>query len=222
MAEVGEQSVISIAGMEKAKVVSATALEIGPVRLQELKLLAVDIGFIRDMLGYDEIDGVIGFDLLSQCICEIELAKDLIRIYDEVEYGRSLGKDVAWQPLEFYQNIPLISARFPQGEGIFRIDVGASGNMIFHGPAVKRFAIPVDSLPKVTSGATELAIGKIEWFELGGKRFTEPDVIYALAKDGPLAEASIDGNIGVEFLRPFRIVLDYRGGRLGMMPVESK
>jgi hypothetical protein len=72
-------------------------------------------------------------------------------------------------------------------------------------------------LPKVQAGEAELAIGAIDWFELSGHRFENPIIIYSLAKSGPLAEPGVDGNIGVEFLKPFRILLDYRRARMAFV-----
>ena len=61
--------------------------------------------------------------------------------------------------------------------------------------------------------------GTIAWFELMGHRFENPRVIFALATSGPLADPFVDGNLGVEFLKPFRIVLDYQHERLAFIRV---
>ncbi len=81
--------------------------------------------------------------------------------------------------------------------------------------------IDTSSMQVVESGETKLAIGPIEWFELNGHRFDRSDVFYSLSTNGPLADDNIQGNIGVEFLKPFRLILDYRNARMSLMPLEK-
>lgn len=220
----GEQLFVSILGNTMAEVVEAGTLRIGPATLTDVRLVATDISVFRTLLGDPSIAGVIGYDLLSQCVCEIALSTDQIRVLPESAVRSEQHADLPWHPITFYQNIPLVPARFPQGEGMFRIDVGAAsgpaGNVIFHTPAVQRWQMPTTELPKVQAGEAELAIGTIAWFELSGYRFENPAVIYSLARSGPLAEPGVDGNIGVEFLKPFRILLDYRHARMAFVPVD--
>jgi hypothetical protein len=220
----GEQLFVSILGNTMAEVVETGTLQIGPATLTNPRLVATDIDVFRTLLGDPSIAGVIGYDLLSQCACEITLSTDQIQVFPESAFQSEQHADLPWHPIAFYQNIPLVPARFPQGEGMFRIDVGAAsgpaGNVIFHTPAVKRWQMPTTALPKVQAGEAELAIGTIAWFELSGHRFESPTVIYSLAQSGPLAEPGVDGNIGVEFLKPFRIILDYRHARMAFVPMD--
>jgi hypothetical protein len=131
---------------------------------------------------------------------------------------------VEWRPLLLLQNVPLISAWFPGGEGIFRMDVGASsgpaGNVIFHTPAVLNMNVDTSVMQVVETGNARMAVGPLDWFRLGSHCFDRPQVLYSLTTSGPLADGSIQGNIGVEFLKPFRLILDYRNARLSLQKVE--
>ena len=218
--QVGEQKVASVYDTEMARVVQVQSLSIGPARLVQPRLVTMNLDFVRQMMQDESIVGIIGYDLISQCVCEIELASDSIRLYDSSSFAR----DLDWMPITFYQNIPLVPARFPQGEGMFRMDVGASsgeaGNVVFHSPVVERLKMVPAGAPTATAGNAEFALGSVEWFELSGHRCEKPRVIFALGDTGPLADPYIDGNIGVEFLRPFRIVFDYRRARMALIPVD--
>jgi hypothetical protein len=218
--QVGEQKAVTIYGVELAKVVTAESVNIGPVCHKRPKMVTMDLEFLRQLMQDNSIMGIIGYDLLSQCVCEIELGVDKIRVYDSGRFDRDLN----WQPIVFYQNIPLIPAKFPQGEGMFRIDVGASsgaaGNVVFHSPLVDRLGMANPDDTKGIEGTTEYVLGKVDWFELSGHRFESPAVIFSLGKFGPLADPYIDGNIGVEFLKHFRIVLDYRNARMAFQPAR--
>jgi hypothetical protein len=52
-------------------------------------------------------------------------------------------------------------------------------------------------------GTQQLAVGPIDWFECGQHRFEKPVVMCSLASCDPFAGGNIEGNIGVEFLKPF-------------------
>ena len=55
-----------------------------------------------------------------------------------------------------------------------------------------------------------------------GHRFEQRRVIYSLVESGPLAGPLVDCNIGVEFLKRFRIVLDFQHERLAFIPVDTR
>jgi hypothetical protein len=219
---VGSQRVAGVYTTEAANMVVGRKLQVGGVTLNKPHYIAMNLDYIRQLMGQDGIVGVIGYDLISQCVCEIDLASNRIRLTDPANAPEQLP----WQAIAFHQNIPLVPATFPQGHGLFRIDVGASsgeaGNVIFHSPAVNQYRLVSQHAPRATVGNVEYAPGTIAWFELMGHRFEQPRVIYSLARSGPFADPFVDGNIGVEFLKPFRIVLDYQHERLAFLPVETR
>jgi hypothetical protein len=217
----GEQALASVLGMQNAKVYTAPSLSIGPATLIRPKLIGMDLEPFHETMGV-RVEGIIGFDLLSQVVCEIELASNTIRVFHEANYSASRAADVDWQDLMMLQNVPVVSGRYPHGEGIFRMDVGAAngpaGNVIFHTPAVAEMKVDTSAMTVIDEvGTQQLAIGPIDWFEIGQHRFEKPVVLYSLARSGPLAEGNIEGNIGVEFLKPFRLVLDYRNARMSLV-----
>ena len=63
----------------------------------------------------------------------------------------------------------------------------------------------------------DYAAGRIAWFELAGRRFENPDVVFFLDEEGPLTDAYLTGNIGARLLESFRIILDYPHGRLALI-----
>lgn len=117
--------------------------------------------------------------------------------------------------------MPTVEATF-EGDhrGRFRIDVGAAGpagTVVFHSPAVEQMQLIKDrKLTNAQAGPNRIALGKIAWFELAGHRFIDPTVIFALDRQGPMGDEYVEGNIGVEFLKPFRLVLDYSRQRMAL------
>jgi hypothetical protein len=189
---VGTSTVTSFLGTVRTSILRADSLALGPMTVAKPFFMTMDLGFVRGAMGEDVV-GVVGYDVLSRSVAEITLADDSIKLYDPRAHRLEAAP---WQPLTFNQSLPVVSAAFEgDRKGLFRIDVGASG-----------------------PGPTEVALGKIAWFELAGHRFENPDVVFALDRQGPLGDEYVEGNIGVEFLRPFRMVLDYAKARVAFLP----
>ena len=68
-------------------------------------------------------------------------------------------------------------------------------------------------------GAAAMPSGVLEWFELAGRRFEKPTVIFSQAETGAFTDRYTTGNIGQDFLAPFRLVLDYPHDRLAFVPL---
>jgi hypothetical protein len=214
---VGADRVTSIFGSVRCPILRGTSLQVGPLTLSRPFLMEMDLDVIRKALG-DDVVGIIGYDLLSRCVARLDLAHDSIEIHDPRRY-RLVG--AAWQKLAFNRSLPLVPARFEGGQGLFRMDVGACGgafgNVVFHAPAVEELHLLRGRTVKETQVASSrVALAKIGWFELAGRRFESPDVVFALDRKGPLGDEYVEGNLGVEFLRPFRIVLDYQHERVAL------
>src|SRR5262249_38935182 len=208
----------SIFGQTRCPILRGTSLQVGPMTLSKPFLVEMDLGAIRKVLG-DEVVGIIGYDLLSRCVAVIDLAEDSIEVHDPRHYRLD---GAPWQKLSFNQWVPAVPATFEGGKGLFRIDVGASGgpygNVVFHAPVVEELHLLRDR--KVTEAkvvSSRVALGKLGWFELAGHRFESPDVVFALDREGPLGDDYVEGNLGVEFLKPFRIVLDYQQERVALV-----
>jgi hypothetical protein len=216
----GTTAVTSFVGTVRTSILRAHALALGPMTIAKPFFLTMDLGFIRAAMREDVV-GVVGYDVLCRSVAEVILADDAIKLYDPETHR---VEPAAWQALTFNQSVPAVSATFEGSRtGLFRIDVGASGpgagNVIFHAPTVQNLHL-LDGR-KVTHtrfGPTEVAFGKIAWFELAGHRFENCDAVFAVERQGPLGDEYVEGNIGVEFLKPFRMVLDFRRSRVAFLP----
>jgi hypothetical protein len=156
-------------------------------------------------------------------VVEIDLADSTMRLHDPARFELESG---SWQPVRFQDNHPIVPARFAGGDGLFRLDVGAAGgphgNVVFHRPAVEALnLLPADATEGQLGGAT-VAVGTIDWFELAGVRFDTPEVAFGQDESGIFADPHTTGNIGVGFLREFRIVFDYSRERVALVPKKFR
>jgi len=204
-------------------------LTIGPLTIDRPFLLEQDLSFLAAI--HDEpILGILGYDVLSRCIVEIDLGEDAFSLHDPAAFAKSAAardssgtKAIAWEPLALPYRVPLVSASYEGGrQGFFRIDVGAAGpgfgNVAFHSPVVERNQLLHDrEVEELDLGGDPIALGTLQYFELGGCRFDHPTVVFAQGKEGPLADEWTDGNIGVDFLKPFRLLLDYSNARMAFV-----
>src|SRR5690349_12759400 len=92
LAPAGELDSQGIGGAEQSKLFTASSLALGPLSLRDQPLLATDLSFLKEHLG-QEITGVIGFGLLSECVAEIDLAEGRVALRDPASYALREG---AW------------------------------------------------------------------------------------------------------------------------------
>jgi hypothetical protein len=220
----GTAAVTSVLGNEPSSIVRATSIEIGPMTVAKPFFVTMELGYIREGLKED-VFGIIGHDLLSRCVAEVTLADDSIRLFDPKTYRLGTG---SWQALRFNQSVPVIAGTFEGNrKGLFRIDMGAGGpggfgNVVFHSPTVNDLhLLKKRKVTRMKMGQNDVAMGAVDWFEVAGHRFDHPNVVFALSRQGPFADEYLEGNIGVNFLKPFRLVLDYQNRRVAFVPRGS-
>jgi hypothetical protein len=183
-------------------------------------LVAMDLAPLSAAFGLN-VQGIIGYDLFSRCAVDLTVARNALSLHDVKNHELD---GLRWLPLALPLRHPAVIAKAAGvPEGPFRLDLGAAGgpagNVIFHGSTVEKFhLLDGREVKRVQAGKLHLGVGQIAWFELAGHRFEKPHVLFALDTDGVLGEPGTLGNIGVEFLRPFRIVFDYSRLRIAFIP----
>jgi hypothetical protein len=216
---IGRAPLSSMFGPVAAKVDRAETLRLGPVTISGVNLVEMDLAPLNAAFGR-RVHGVVGYDLFSRCVVDLILAEDALMLHDPKAGGL---EGLRWLPLALPMRHPAVSARATGvPEGLFRLDLGAAGgpagNVTFHGSAVKAYhLLDGRQVARVQAGNLHLGLGAIPWFELAGHRFERPPVIFALDDEGVLGAVDTLGNIGVEFLRPFRVVFDYPHSRIAFI-----
>ncbi len=214
-------AVTSPRGNEQSSILQGASLALGPMTVAAPYFVTMDLAYVRDATGVDVV-GIVGYDILSRCVAEMTLADDSIKLFDPKTYRLESG---SWQSLMLNQSVPVVAATFEGGhKGLFRIDAGSSGpngvgNVIFHSPTVSELhLLKGRKVDKMNLGPTRVAMGKVAYFELAGHRFDNPKVVFALDRQGPLGDEYLEGNIGVDFLKPFHLVLDLPSKRVAFVP----
>lgn len=218
---VGEVQAVGMGGKETTAFRRGKRFELGPFALARPTYVVLDLAFLRQHFGRD-VAGIVGYDLFVRSVVEIETATPYLAIHDPARFA---APEAAWQRLWIHGSLPCVEASF-EGDrrGLFKLDTGANGTLIFHRPAVERLGLlegreTTSSMSGGVGGMAETRMGELAWFELGGQRFERPLVGFSMAEIGALTDRYTVGNIGQELLRPFRLVLDYPGRRIAYLPL---
>lgn len=211
----GDIAARGIAGAEQAKLYSATTFELGPLSLSDHPLMVTDLSFLKAFLG-EEIVGVIGFGVLSECVAEIDPREQRIALFDPACFTL---QGAEWVAVDLADRIPALKARFEDREGLFHIDTGANSGVSFTAKAVERWKLLDDrELEEAKLGGVGGFIaakrGKLAWFEIGGLRQEQVAATFPLESKGVLGGERIDGSLGAEVLRPYVLVTDYARERV--------
>lgn len=231
----GEIPAVGVGGTEGARLYRADEVVLGPMTLRDHPLMATDLSFLKQHLG-DDIAGVIGYGVLSRCVCEIAIGSTTraprVAILDpkayslEREHIDAVGDGAAWTELRLMERIPVVRGKIEDHEAWFRLDTGANGAVTLHAAAVEKWNLlegreTSDIKLGGVGGFVRGKSGTLRSMEVGGMRHTNVRASFAIEKRGSFANEKIDGNIGAELIRPFVLVLDYANERAAFLRAES-
>jgi hypothetical protein len=218
----GRVNVQGIGGSAISQFRLAKSLKVGPLTLQDPILVEIDLDFLEQYMGVP-IAGILGFELFSRCVAEVDFVAPKVELFDATEY--ELAQGTSWNELFYIDRLPAIEAEFEEsGKGIFKLDTGAAGStLMFHSPAVKHFKL-LEGRETSTSqtggvgGAVSVEMGPLSSFRFGGHEVKDQQVGFAIGEgDGAFSDEASAGNIGGVWLRPFTLVLDYPQKRIAFV-----
>jgi hypothetical protein len=196
-------------------------LRLGGLTLPRLPVAVHSFERIQAHAGR-RFDGLLGFDVLSRFVNEIDYAGRRLRLHDTLTFRYTgFGEKLAFR-LDL--NLVHVPARIHQPgrrplDGEFVVDTGAGGRngLVFAAPFVAQHGLPAPGQHTLAvwaaglgiSGAVSAEIGYIEGLDLGALRLTRPVALFSRDRRGFLSWPGRAGVIGNEILRRARIILDY-------------
>jgi hypothetical protein len=218
----GELPVLGVGGLVKAPFRTVASLEIGPVTLKNVNAVEMDLGPLSAVFGPD-FGGLIGYDLLARAVVEFDHANRFMALYDPKSYELPSGK---WLPLHLGSRLPVVEGKFEGKTDLFRLDTGAPNNVTFHSPAVEKYRLlenreTTDTAMAGVGGFVRAKAGKLEYFEVGGRRIEAPTVTFASAGSSAFDDPYLAGNLGTAFLDRFKVVFDYPHARIAFLDNSS-
>jgi hypothetical protein len=184
--------------------------------------LSVPLDFFSQLVGH-ATDAVIGSDLLSKYVVEVDYLNRVLRLYDPVTYVEP--REGCQLPL-LWDIYPMVHAQLIDRDdklvdAVFILDTG-SNFLLF----TKSFGDAHSDLPiagktidaptrKMLSGVTRLRVGRVRAVKLGECIVQGPIVLLSQDHSGlganfQVGNQTISGSIGMNILQQFTTILDYR------------
>ena len=229
---------VSLSGLGEGEPVEAffadqNFMHIGDVQGKGVEVLVLkeDIFKLSSFMG-TFVHGLIGYDLFSKFVVEINyLSKELI-LYDPEEFEekfRKLPKHRKWHkfPITIEERKPYIDVAFKQRPGVpyiplrLLIDSGSSNAFSLYKVTHDEIIVPESNISTLIgvglSGNVHGYLGRIQKIKLGDTFiFEEPVVAYpdsfAIRRAFELGDRN--GSLGGEALRRFKVIFHYQDGYL--------
>lgn len=218
VARIGSVTAMGAGGAVESDLFRLPQVALGPMRLDQPVVIALDLAFLTAPLGR-RISGIVGYDLISRCVVELDLEAGRIALHDPAAFK---ADGVEWKPLALPGRVPAVESTFEGGSGLMRLDTGASGMaLLFHQPAVERFKLldqreTRESTVGGVGGGVATRFGRLAWLELAGHRFEQLDAGFVTEPKGAFASPYTAGVVGGPLLRKFTIVIDYANRRIAL------
>ncbi|HEV2842545.1 MAG TPA: retropepsin-like aspartic protease, partial [Chthoniobacterales bacterium] len=203
-----------------AKVAS---LAVGSAKLEDMDVGLVDLSHIGKTIGA-RIDGDLGYNFLKHFRITLDYRNNEMRLDDPRRFelaGPSLAvTEVAMRLASPAKPLILVDV-YANGRGPFQfaIDTGTSTTAITPELA-KQLGVASSPIGPATTGGAQVDVtaGVLPSFQVGGARIDHLAVIVAdfFAMLSKAAGAQLDGIVGYNFLRHYKVALDYPNETLSL------
>ncbi len=226
---VGDETVSRQGGTGMAPVELSTEhiVEVGDLRFQSVTLGIADVDHVEKRMG-TPIDGVIGWEILSQYAVRIDYDTMLIEIYDNNKFEYDLGLSSC--PIEVRGTVIFtnVTVAFESGNtftGNVIVDTGSGNTFSFNTPFTQENellaemetyyeretqSLSTETAHIYTTMLAELNIGEYEFFTL--------PVNMAIAEAGALSWSGPMGILGNGVLKHFNVFIDVQQEMMSLEP----
>ena len=213
------------AGRVTAAMARVDSLAIGEARGGPMPVgITADIDRIGAAVGH-RIDGDVGYDFLKAFRLTVDYQRRVVRLasggYEVAGSGGAAHAEVAFRLAGPVKPLVLVPA-FVNGRGpqTFVLDTGASSTVLSPELAAALRIETVAAEPMTGAGGTlQATLGRVGSLTVGSATLQDVSVMVAdfLDELGNVVDARLDGVLGYNFLRHFRVTLDYPNGVLWLM-----
>jgi predicted aspartyl protease len=216
----GSKEGTGAAGKVTVALASVSSLAIGGARRSPMPIaITAEVDRIGGALG-TRIDGDVGYDFLKAFRLTIDYRKQIVRLargaYDLAGAAPVTRSEVAFRLASPTKPLVMIPA-FVNGDGphAFVVDTGASATVL--SPALAD-ALGIDRAASATmlgaGGMLQATVGRVASLAVGAASLDDLPVVVSDFLE-PIAQAvgaKVDGVVGYNFLRRFRVTIDYPNG----------
>jgi predicted aspartyl protease len=217
---IGSKEGESAGGKVSVSLAKVDSIAVGETKLRDVDVGIVDLAQIGKTIGV-KIDGDLGYNFLKHFRVTIDYRDCEIRFDDpkRVEsFGRSAKTEVPIRLASPAKPLILIDVQ-ANGRGPFQfaVDTGTSTTAIAPGLA-KQLGVERSPVGAGTTGGApiDFSAGNLRSFQLGGAKIDNMPVVVAdfFTMLNAAIGAKLDGIVGYNFLRNYKVVIDYPGEML--------
>jgi predicted aspartyl protease len=205
----------SAGGKISVSLAKVDSMAVGQAKIDEVEVGIVDLSHIAKAIG-TKVDGDVGYNFLKHFRVTIDYHTSDIRFDDPKRlenFGTTSKTEIAMRLASPAKPLVLLDVH-ANGRGPFQfaIDTGTSTTAI--APEVAR-QLDLQGAPMgpLNTGAAHVQVtaGRLQSFQVGGARVDDLVVVVAdfFAMLSQAVGAKLDGIVGYNFLRNFRVVIDY-------------
>lgn len=213
-----------VGGADSSEIYQVDSLEIAGLRLTDLPGSAINLEPLEAGTGA-QIDGIIGYDLLSRFVISVDYARHQLIIYRPDIQPRS-DWGIACS-LSVDLRLPYVNATVQDTiPARFRLDTGSSSTIDFQAPFARAHGLLQSaSERRVTAsgigGAIEGNVGLSPRINLCGAGIDSILAHFSSTETGVFAGANTAGNIGAGVLKAFRVTFAYGRQQVYLQPNKS-
>jgi len=225
----GSQDGVGAAGRVSVSLGRLDSLAVGAARRGPMPIaVTAEVDRIGAAVGHP-IDGDIGYDFLKYFRLTLDYQRRVVRLsqasYEVAGAGSAAHDEVPFRLAGPVKPLVLVPA-FVNGRGphAFVLDTGASATVLSPGLAATLALETVAAEPMTGAGGMlQATVGRVGSLTVGAAELRDVTVMVAdfIAELGRVAGAPLDGILGYNFLRHFRVTLDYPNGVLWLMKTAS-
>jgi hypothetical protein len=191
-------------------------------KMDDVDVGIVDLSHIGKTIGA-KIDGDLGYNFLKHFRVAIDYRECVIRFDDPKrfqDFGRTAQTEIAMRLASPAKPLILVDVH-ANGKGPFQfaIDTGTSTTAITPELAKKLGVTSSPIGPATTGGAhVDVTAGTLKSFQVGGAKIDNMSVVVAdfFAMLSQAIGAKLDGIIGYNFLRNYKVAFDYPNEMLSL------
>jgi predicted aspartyl protease len=220
---VGSKQGQSAGGAVSVSLAKVTSLAVGAAKLEDMDVGLVDLSHIGETIGA-RIDGDLGYNFLKHFRITLDYRNNEMRLDDpkrfELAGMSSAVTEVAMRLASPAKPLILVDV-YANGRGPFQfaIDTGTSTTAITPELA-KQLGITSSPIGPATTGGAQVNVtaGILPSFQVGGARIEQMTVVVAdfFTMLSKAAGAKLDGIVGYNFLRNYKVALDYPNETLSL------
>ena len=211
-------------GVYEVAMTKGVSLNLGSLDFANQTAAVIALGSLESLAGR-ALDGLVGCDLFSRYVVELDYLAGKIVLHDPQNYRYSgTGESIPLTKRGDYFFVPA-KIQMPgraQLDGQFLVDTGgAFVTVVLSAPFARLNDLPSSNQRMVLDrslsglgGETRVLVSRATSFTLGKLVISEPVVYVSQDTGGALASGDFDGIVGGELLRKFKVIFDYARHRV--------